>query len=43
MFANHKGEIPFVILLLPFLAGIGLVLYLPVQTSISIPFIYWFV
>jgi len=29
MLANHKGEIPFVILLLPFLAGIGLALYLP--------------
>nr|WP_294790109.1 ComEC/Rec2 family competence protein [uncultured Mucilaginibacter sp.] len=39
MFANHKGEIPFVVLLLPFLAGIGLALYLPTHTSISLPFI----
>jgi competence protein ComEC len=39
MFANHKGEIPFVILLLPFLAGIGLALYLPTQTTTTIPFI----
>lgn len=37
MFANHKGEIPFGILLLPFLAGIGLALYLPVQISIATP------
>jgi competence protein ComEC len=39
MFANHKGEIPFVILLLPFLVGIGLALYLPAQVYITIPFI----
>ncbi|MFD0749409.1 ComEC/Rec2 family competence protein [Mucilaginibacter calamicampi] len=35
MFANHKGEIPFVILSLPFLAGIGLALYLPFQVSVT--------
>jgi competence protein ComEC len=29
MIAGHKGEIPFVILLLPFLAGIGLGIYFP--------------
>ncbi len=29
MIAAHKGEIPFVILLLPFLAGIGLGIYFP--------------
>lgn len=29
MLANHKGEIPFVILLIPFIAGIGWSLYLP--------------
>jgi competence protein ComEC len=39
MFANHKGEIPFVILLSPFLAGIGLALYLTPQASISLPLI----
>jgi len=37
MLANHKGEIPFVILLLPFLAGIGLALYLPGQLPLNIP------
>jgi competence protein ComEC len=30
MTAEHKGEIPFVVLLLPFLAGIGLGIYFPV-------------
>jgi competence protein ComEC len=30
MIAEHKGEIPFVVLLLPFLAGIGLGIYFPV-------------
>ncbi|MGY3212295.1 ComEC/Rec2 family competence protein [Mucilaginibacter sp. HD30] len=39
MFANHKGEIPFVILLLPFLVGIGLALYLTDYTSTNVPFI----
>jgi competence protein ComEC len=34
MIAEHKGEIPFIVLLLPFLAGIGLVIFFPV-----IPFI----
>ncbi|MDB5142462.1 MAG: ComEC family competence protein, partial [Mucilaginibacter sp.] len=29
MIAAHKGEIPFVVLLLPFLAGIGLGIYFP--------------
>ncbi|HTD39546.1 MAG TPA: ComEC/Rec2 family competence protein, partial [Mucilaginibacter sp.] len=29
MIAGHKGEIPFVLLLLPFLAGIGLGIYSP--------------
>lgn len=33
MIADHKGEIPFVILLLPFLAGIGFGVYFP-----SVPF-----
>jgi len=39
MIANHKGEVPFVILLLPFLAGIGLALYLPALAFITNPFI----
>ena len=39
MFANHKGEIPFVILLLPFLAGVSLALYLPGHLPTPIPFI----
>lgn len=39
MIANHKGEIPFVILLLPFVAGIGLALYLPLQVATTTPFI----
>ena len=30
MITEHKGEIPFVVLLLPFLAGIGLGVYFPV-------------
>ena len=34
MIAAHKGEIPFVVLLLPFLAGIGLGIYNP-----SFPFL----
>jgi competence protein ComEC len=29
MIADHKGEIPFVVLLLPFLAGTGLGIYYP--------------
>ena len=29
MIAGHKGEIPFLVLLLPFLAGIGLAIYSP--------------
>src|ERR1700743_1110953 len=29
MIAAHKGEIPFIVLLLPFLAGIGLGIYFP--------------
>ncbi|PJJ84942.1 ComEC/Rec2 family competence protein [Mucilaginibacter auburnensis] len=29
MFANHKGEIPFVILLIPFIAGIGFAISFP--------------
>jgi competence protein ComEC len=33
MIAAHKGEIPFVVLLLPFLAGIGIGIYFP-----SVPF-----
>ncbi len=33
MIAAHKGEIPFIVLLLPFLAGIGLSIYFP-----SVPF-----
>src|ERR1700743_131576 len=34
MIAAHKGEIPFIVLLLPFLAGIGLGIYFP-----TVPFI----
>jgi competence protein ComEC len=30
MIATHKGEIPFAILLLPFLAGIGSGIYFPI-------------
>ena len=33
MIASHKGEIPFLLLLLPFLAGIGLGIYLPLPGS----------
>ncbi|MFD2871504.1 ComEC/Rec2 family competence protein [Mucilaginibacter ximonensis] len=36
MIANHKGEIPFIVLLLPFLAGIWLGLFLS-----SALFLYW--
>lgn len=39
MFANHKGEIPFVILLLPFLAGIVLALYFPTSIPTNTSFI----
>lgn len=36
MLANHKGEIPFVILLIPFIAGIGLALSFP-NSKFSFP------
>ena len=36
MIANHKGEIPFVVLLLPFLSGIWLGLFFP-----SAGYLYW--
>lgn len=39
MIANHKGEIPFVILLLPFVAGIALALNLPYLATTAISFI----
>lgn len=35
MIATHKGEIPFAILLLPFLAGIGSGIYFPVFSSVA--------
>jgi competence protein ComEC len=37
MIATHKGEIPFVVLLLPFLGGIGLGLYLPSVRYVLLP------
>ncbi len=35
MIATHKGEIPFLILLLPFLAGIGIGIYYPIYSFSS--------
>ncbi|SHM17924.1 competence protein ComEC [Mucilaginibacter sp. OK098] len=35
MIANHKGEIPFLILLLPFILGIGLAINLPAAANIN--------
>ena len=35
MIANHKGEIPFLILLLPFILGIGLAINFPQATNIQ--------
>ena len=43
MIANHKGEIPFLILLLPFILGIGLAINLPVVPSINLLIISFFV
>jgi len=42
MIAGHKGEIPFVVLLLPFLAGIGLGLYFSFASCILFLYILLF-
>jgi competence protein ComEC len=43
MIANHKGEIPFLILLLPFILGIGLAINLPAASNITLLVISFFV
>ena len=43
MIANHKGEIPFLILLLPFILGIGLAINFPPAININYLFILFVV